>query len=468
MKRVLWAVGLGMAAALCAGAWGEMTREQTKQAEGLIKQFTAAEFKTREEAVRRLVEMGPEVLGLVEKAKGEAKDAEVKLRCEMVMKGIEEKYGVTPGGLELERELKLSGTRVTIKANEEPLGEVLKSLSEQSGNRLVTTREEGLLGEPVTVNMKNVPYWEGLDKVCEAAGLSYKLYTDRVEVQGKQEGDEDIGASTGPFVVKLYSCRRSASSTTTRKFRPYPNEEGLKTENDSKVTMSFEYAFEDRVPRQVEGIRIESVRDEEGKELLAGREGEGAGGRLQWYGRGNAEWRDETPGREKRVTVSGTGEIEVAVGVQEVRMPDIFAKEPKAAKGAGCTFTVKSASREGRGITVVVEVERPAGTHIAHHALRRREYGFVLVSESGKRYDRLNSYVIKGENTGNYNASGDDLSFHVPASTSARPGQTETLTMKMGFAETGDEDGSLTLLYDAPERQQRRTYPFTIKDIRLP
>jgi len=72
-------------------ARAELTPEQQKQAEALIKQFEAREFAARQQAVEKFIEMGPEVLPLVRKTLAETKDAEVKLRCEMVIKGTREK-----------------------------------------------------------------------------------------------------------------------------------------------------------------------------------------------------------------------------------------------------------------------------------------------------------------------------------------------------------------------------------------
>ena len=69
-------------------ARADLTPEQTQQAETLIAQFRAPEFAVRQQAVKALVAMGLDVLPLVRKTLAETKDAEVKLRCRMVIKGI--------------------------------------------------------------------------------------------------------------------------------------------------------------------------------------------------------------------------------------------------------------------------------------------------------------------------------------------------------------------------------------------
>ena len=66
----------------------DLTPDQVKQAQALIAQFTSPEFAVRQKAVEELIKMGPAVLPLVQKALAETKDDEVKLRCEMVVKGL--------------------------------------------------------------------------------------------------------------------------------------------------------------------------------------------------------------------------------------------------------------------------------------------------------------------------------------------------------------------------------------------
>ena len=107
----------------------DLTPEQTKQAEALIKQFTAREFALRQQAVQKLIQMGPDVLPLLRKTLAETGDAEVKLRSEMVVRGLADYLA----GLKLfERRVKNLGppapylTRVVRGANAESMAYVLK------------------------------------------------------------------------------------------------------------------------------------------------------------------------------------------------------------------------------------------------------------------------------------------------------------------------------------------------------
>ena len=456
----LWTV-VGPAAVVL----GELTPEQTKEAQTLIAQFSAKEFAVRQAAVEKLVALGPDVLPLVKKTLTETQDAEVKLRSEMVLKGIAEKFGVTPDGPEVDRKLGLPASRVTIDAKEQSVRKVLESLAEQSENRSPVTHEPAILDRLVTLAVKDVPYWEGLDRLCEAAGLSYQLYEDRVDLRAKRDGEEDVGTHAGPFAVKLYACRRSSLTTTTKSVRFFVDEPPTKTDSEVKVTLEFAYAVEDRLPSVDDGIRMLSARDADGTQLYPPT----AETRppLQEYGHARLEWRDLAPGCKGPVTVAGLAEIVLGLGRKEFRVDDIFAGEQKPTASEGFTFLVQSAARDAAGIKVVLEVERPVTVPVLHHRHGRRTYGFSLVSPSGKRCDRIWNYEIAGAHVGG-NATGNDLPIWMAPWTYGKVGETEKFTMKLGFADVPAEDGAWTLLYDHPERLERRLYPFTVKDVPLP
>ncbi|KPJ55891.1 MAG: hypothetical protein AMS16_03455 [Planctomycetes bacterium DG_58] len=444
----------------------ELTPEQTKKAEALIQEFSARQFPVRQEAVKKLIEMGPGVLPLVRKTLAKTDDAEVRLRCEMVLKGIAERFGTTPEGLEIDRKLHLPVMRVTIDAKNQSVRKVLESLAEQSGNRAPVTREPVILDHLVTLSLKDVPYWEGLDKLCEAAGLSYQLYRDRIDLRTKRKGEEDIGAYAGPVVIKVTACQRSARTTTLRTFRPFvATEPPTRTENDMRVRVEFSSVCEDRLPSISEGIRLVGARDSDGTQLYPPTAETRPS--LQEYGRARLEWRDTSPGRKAPVTVSGVAEIVLALGRKELRIDDIFAPGQKPAESDGSTFLVQSAARDAAGIQVVLEVERPVTLPVLHHEHGRREYGFSLVSPSGKRYDRIWKYEIAGPHIGS-NATSSDLRIHVRRWTYGKAGETQKFTMKLSFIDVPAEEGAWALVYDHPEKFARRLYPFTLKDIPMP
>jgi len=94
MRQFVMACAAVVALAWCAGAQAELTAGQKLAAETLIKDFSAKEFAVRQQAVDKLIALGPDVVPIVRKALAETTDNEVKLRCQMTLKGIAAKYGV--------------------------------------------------------------------------------------------------------------------------------------------------------------------------------------------------------------------------------------------------------------------------------------------------------------------------------------------------------------------------------------
>ena len=105
-----------------------LTPEERQRAESLIQQFSAREFAVRQQAVEKLVEMGPAVLPMTRKTLAETKDNEVKLRCEMVIKGIAQKPRIDskapPGAVEPARGEAVEGLAVRLECakTEVPMG----------------------------------------------------------------------------------------------------------------------------------------------------------------------------------------------------------------------------------------------------------------------------------------------------------------------------------------------------------
>src|SRR5579862_4310137 len=64
----------------------EMSADEKKKAEALIKDLGADEFQTREAAEKGLAALGGNVLPLVKSTAANTSDAEIRTRCERVIK----------------------------------------------------------------------------------------------------------------------------------------------------------------------------------------------------------------------------------------------------------------------------------------------------------------------------------------------------------------------------------------------
>jgi hypothetical protein len=121
----------------------------------LIEKLGVRDYKTREAAGKVLETRGVEALPELRKALGAVTDAEVRRR----LQGMVDK---------LERIQVLSPKRVTIKAKDRPVREIIADIARQTGYPM---QYQGG-NQTVTVEKENVSFWEMMDYLANTAGLT--------------------------------------------------------------------------------------------------------------------------------------------------------------------------------------------------------------------------------------------------------------------------------------------------------
>ncbi len=91
-------------------------------------------------------------------------------------------------------------SKVTISVKDAKLADVLKTLAEKSGNALLAVPDKWT-EKPVTLDVKDATYFEALDRICEAAGLSYEPGIAGLAL-GAALKPVDVGVYLGPATVK--------------------------------------------------------------------------------------------------------------------------------------------------------------------------------------------------------------------------------------------------------------------------
>lgn len=130
----------------------------------LVRLLGSDDFNEREEAMKRLDELGADALDAV-RAGLKSDDPEVVRRCQELLRQIERRVG---------NDRTLTPTLVELEARDQPLDGVLEALSRQARWSVVLggTRPEEWAQRRVTVATGGkVPFWEAVLKVCEAADL---------------------------------------------------------------------------------------------------------------------------------------------------------------------------------------------------------------------------------------------------------------------------------------------------------
>lgn len=128
---------------------------------------------------------------------------------------------------------------ITLSAKEMPLPEVFKAIEKQTGNKFIDNRneEEGASPPKITIELKDEPFWNGIDQILDQAKLGVYSYggEEALSIVGRG-GDEGPrkGAAIyqGPFRLEVLEAQ---AQRNMRK----PNQKSLK--------LQLEFAWEPRL-----------------------------------------------------------------------------------------------------------------------------------------------------------------------------------------------------------------------------
>ena len=130
----------------------------------LVRQLDARDVTARDEAERKLMEMGAAVLPLLPVV-GDRTPAEVAVRVTRVQQKR----------LQTQANAAADPSLVTLKGTDLPITEVFEAMAKQTGNTIVDHREafgEEKTAAKVTVDFDKVPFWRALDQVLDQADLT--------------------------------------------------------------------------------------------------------------------------------------------------------------------------------------------------------------------------------------------------------------------------------------------------------
>ena len=158
-----------LTATMPLAALDDAGEELSGQVRKLVRQLGSSMVADRDAAEDALIELGRPALDVVEKFIPHP-DAEVNSRLLRVQETLY-KQAV---------ESATAATMVTLQVDGKPLSEVLAMIEEQTGNRVVDKRQK--FGQEaddpkITLDLKDVSYWQALDKVLDEAELTTYNYT---------------------------------------------------------------------------------------------------------------------------------------------------------------------------------------------------------------------------------------------------------------------------------------------------
>ena len=443
------AVVLAAPVVFCRHAPAELTPVQQVLAEKLLRDFTAPEFAVRQQAVDRLIAMGPDVRLLVEKTLAETRDAEVKMRCEMVLRRLAATPPATPATPELPP-VAIDGSRVSMEFVNIPVLTALRQLGEKTGNRPLLPGYRAPGTQKVTVTVKDKLYWEAVDALCRAAGAVFDPSMGETPVfwmRGVEVKADDPRAYAGPAVVWVPRIERGDTPAKRRSFltdqwfdRPDPHVGDFK--DPGKVRVRLRGAVEDRFPvlecwAELTRATAGDARERPAQPLFE----RDTRKEVHWYptypGLGGDFAVDLPEGVPGPLTIEGVVHATFAVGRKEVRIEDVLSDEPKDIAPGGWEITLTSGRDKGDAVVFTLAVRKPGPEPALMGQYAPAGMGFTLIDPKGREY----------RPSGGFWGGRDRLFFRVPR--------------------VPEVEGAWSLVYAYPERVVRQGYRFRI-DVPLP
>ena len=376
-------IALMLGVVLGSSGFADMTPAQKAQAQTWIGQFTAEEFKVRQEAVNRLIKMGEDMRPLLEQRAAETQDEEVKLRCRMVIDALD-RLKEPPGKTQpprdgqpetMKKDVPLELSKVTLDVKDRPLDQVLAELKKQTANQ-GPALEEVLAQKRLTVKVNDATYWEAMDAVCQAAGTILYLDDDResrvMRMGSRGRTAKDVGTCVGPVVLKLAQVGERLDKTVRFTAGGEP------TRETGRGNIMLEAYLEPRIPVQQWSVHVE-------RDLTPLEKGAVGRGGITVATRDSLmtmtysldlQGKDDWP-----VRLVGKIVVEWGTTVEELKIADVFARKDQEVLQGARKLRVTGAQREGDTIRVQVETEEPGREMVGMSTPNR----FLLESPDGRK-----------------------------------------------------------------------------------
>lgn len=199
---------------------GAPTSVVVQQAREAIANLAKPNYQAREAATKTLLALGEPILPELRNAYRETENPEVERRVEVLLETINRKRLTEP-------------RRITLTGKNIPVAELLKQIGKQSGYRLSYSESDTLKGCKLNVAWTKKPFWEAIDEVANASGLtiSYGGEAENPEISLSENDSFDPHVSySGPFRIvatNINSNRNVNLSNIPRRFAQSQQYESL-------------------------------------------------------------------------------------------------------------------------------------------------------------------------------------------------------------------------------------------------
>ncbi len=460
----------------------------------LVLRLGSADFDQRETASKELDAIGAPALPALKKA-ASSNDVETRRRAEELIARIEKR---------LETDRLLVPTKVSLNFRDTPLIDAVGELAKRSGQRIALDGEPAkYANRTVTLEIKDVPFWQALDRFCEAAGLIEPGSVSMPLRVGSMWGGR--GGRAGPrqlpplpppspsaISTQIVLADGKAQSLPThyagaarvRLFPPNSPSPATRTP-DGEILFAVGLGLESQLPlEKVLSLRIDRATDEHGQNLeqlgAAAAQGEVTGpiflgnvsgqpsAIISAAGQHPVQVKLKEGAKASKLLKELTGHIGVEVRTPPetvITVENILKSAGVETKGIGPTALKVQEVTQGDNGEVTLKLTMETPTNPANNgALNRMPFGAQpIIRVEGVKIGPegdLDLSLVDGQG-GSYTLIGDPIRTLTVAATKLTHETTLTFKAKPG-------QGAPSRLIFKITRLTTLEIPFTLKDVPLP
>ena len=369
----------------------------------------------------------------------------------------------------------LDASRVTIRAKEAGLGEILLALARQSGNACLEL-PDNWEAKGVTFEAVDAPYWQTLDRLDAQLGLAsiLRIVGAKIEpalVDGK--GHENVAAYSGPLVVRLAGVRERNRSAEA-------GSHGLE--------MSLAWFCEDRLHPLETKASVTKITGSDGKDLVfAAAQGEPpvegwppraveravvVNGKVHQVPDVSAVTKpppatnagtvvakiDAVPLKMQGLkSVEGTVRLTLGLGRKDLKIQDVLGGKNTTAEAGEDKVVVTQARRGTNSINLAIRCTSN-GSRVDLRTLdAMAPYGVRLVAADGTQVETT---ILKRKSALAAPEGGEGQAAVVPPE--------EEDDFIAAFVNPPNIEGAWTLVVTVPETRATKDFAFKLSDVPLP
>lgn len=388
------------------------SRADADEVARLVKQLADADYKKRDIASAALEKLGTPVLPLLRDAARKTDDTEVRRRLEEIVPRLEQAAALQP-------------TLITISCRDLPVRKAVSELSRAGGYKLELTQGAARAtggDDPekrlISLELRNVTFWEALDKLCEVGGLTFQegWYGHDQETLRLEFGESHASPMclNGAFRISIRGFDYQRSLYFNQGFRQGGPEDGPFHRNES-LRIEMYISVEPRLP--LAGVNNQLIfteaLDDQGQSLIL----QATEYNRYYFGGGmgrsftqpvNAMLQPSPTGRRIKVLKGSIPVTVIAAQKPKITVEKILEVKNQSFKEGTTTLTIDEVTKQGpQNIAIKLSISDGAGKKrndpAGSYALQNR---FTLLDAKGTKFQ---SYGGGWSNNGNGSLQG---TFH--------------------------------------------------------